>query len=374
MFFARIAMNVLKLLFNPIFLLAAGLHAGLLLIPIAGGSSDTAVPAPDPEGESITVTRIPPKTTSSVRPTTPSTSLPLATSRPNSPAVRQTVPGAQTTASQQAQARARQTDDSQPSQRSTSRSPNNRRRANNNTSTNSSNQTPRRDSANELTTLPSAPVNSTGNADTPEPQTVQAPPTLIGLKNGAQSREVPNILQTFLMRLRHSIRRTTEPEVEEAKQVWLANLEQQPGLEISSPNMLPQALEISYPLVADDDHGPRRFFGCLTPEPTQGLVGVIVEPDGTLLNEPSLLRSSGYGFLNDIALNKIQDYAHFPDTSTRKAYMVDIAINYDHDSCVNLAELKHLFLIFNFKSLIYTSVLLKGQQCEFFVYVTLFAR
>ena len=330
-------MNVLKLLFNPIFLLAAGLHAGLLLIPVAGGSSDTAVPAPDPEGESITVTRIPPKTTSSVRSATPSTSLPLAASRPNSPAVtvRQTVPGAQTAA----QARARQTDASQPSQRSTSRSPNNRRRANNTTSTTSSNRTTRRDSANEITTLPSAPSNSTG-ADTPEPQTVQAPPTLIGLKNGAQSREVPNILQTFLMRLRHSVRRTTEPEVEEAKQVWLADLEQQPGAELSSPNMLPKALEINYPLVADDDHGPRRFFGCLTPEPTQGLVGVVIEPDGMLFNEPSLLRSSGYSFLNDIALNKIQDYAHFPDTSTRTAYMVDIAINYDHDSCVNLAELK----------------------------------
>ena len=322
-------MNVLKLLFNPVFLLAAGLHAGLLMIPVAGGSSDEIVPAPDPEGESITVTRIPPNT----QPATPSE--PTSAPRPaGATAVRQ--PATTPPVNQQGQQRQQQGQQrrSQTSQNSRDRtaSSDNRRQANN-----QSNRRANRDSDNEVAVLPANNSPTPPSDNTPRTQTEQTPPTLVALKDGAQAQEVPKPLQNFLARLRHSILRTTEPEVEDAKQAWLVSLNEQPEIQVSEPQELDKSVEINYPLIAD---GSRRFLSCLTPAPEKGLVGVVVNPDGAIAIEPTILRSSGYGFLNDIALDKLKDYQEFPDEDTQKLYTIDIEVDYDKDACISLSDLQ----------------------------------
>ena len=334
-------MNALKLLFNPIFLLAAGLHAGLLMIPVAGGSSDEIVPAPNPEGESITVTRIPPKTVqpgeqaavpqsrSAVPPTTTGVT-----------AVRQPVTRSQPAGAAQQQTQ-RPTQTSQSSDKGPTSSTNNRRQAD---SSNTERQTNRSTShsTNEIAVLPSDESNTATNNAGSRPsatQTEQAAPTLVALKDGAQVQEVPKLLRDFLARLRHSVLRTTEPEVEEAKQAWLTTLREQPAVQISEPQALEKSLEISYPIITDNE-GPRRYLSCLTPLPEKGLAGVVVNPDGAIATEPTLLRSSGYEFINDIALAKLQDYADFPEADSQKLYTVDIEVNYDPEACIELRDLK----------------------------------
>ena len=143
--------------------------------------------------------------------------------------------------------------------------------------------------------------------------------------------------QIFLARLRHSILKTTDPEVEEAKQAWLVSLSEQPEIRVADPQGLDKSVEINYPLIAD---GPRRFLSCLTPVPEKGLVGVVVNTDGEIATEPAILRSSGYGFLNDIALEKIKNYQDFPDEDTQKLYTIDIEVDYDKDACVSLSDLQ----------------------------------
>ncbi|MEM8612242.1 MAG: hypothetical protein AAGF93_09515 [Cyanobacteria bacterium P01_H01_bin.105] len=333
-------MNVLKLLFNPIFLLAAGLHAGLLLIPVAGGSSDTAVPAPDPEGESITVTRIPPKTTQSAKSADQS-----APSRPTpagATAVRPSTAGGQTVkaTSQGRPQTAQQTNQDASVDRTTA----NRRRSNNGNhtsdSTAQSNQTDSRNSSNEISVLPADDSANSASTDTNRTSPAsQAPPTLVALKNGTQS-EIPNGLRNFLARLRHSVLRTTDPEVEEAKQKWLATLNEQPGLHASAPQALDKAVEIRYPITPEANGSLRRFVSCLTPEPEKGLVGVVVDANGTISAEPTLLRSSGYDFLNDIALEKVKTYDSFPDERSQKMYTVPVEVEYDKSACIDLADLQ----------------------------------
>ncbi|EKV03678.1 hypothetical protein Lepto7375DRAFT_5988 [Leptolyngbya sp. PCC 7375] len=340
-------MNFLKLLFNPIFLLAAGLHAGLLIIPIAGGSSDSVVPAPDPEGESITVTRIPPKAAQTV-PGQPGATRPAP--RPAAgvaTAIRQPASAGQPTTASQQPAQTRQTRNGQTDKTgsTTGRSnSDNRRRASTNNGNNrrgstSQNPTDNRNTDNEIAVLspPSNPPNSGGSDGTADnTPAVQEPPTLVALKNGAQA-EVPNLLRDFLTRLRHSVLRTTDPETEETKQKWLVNLTEEQGLNVSEAQGLEKAVEISYPLIADEG---RRFLSCLTPLPEKGLVGVVVDADGAIATEPALLRSSGYGFLNEIALEKVKDYTDFPEESSQQAYTIDIEVDYDEDACVDLAQLK----------------------------------
>ncbi len=320
-------MNVLKILFNPIFLLAAGLHAGLLLIPVDGGSSNELVPAPNPEGESITVTRIPPTETK-----------PSATTTLTRPA------GAAVVQSRQAAAPVRRTQNTQsPSSDAATANRNPERRSQTSTNRRNSSRPSRtsRDSANELAVLSangSNPANTPASS-IPVASPSQTPPDLMALKAGAGAQDVSEKLRTFFARLHHSVRKTTEPEVEEAKMVWLATLEKQSDIQISSPEGLGNAVEISYPLIIDDN-GPRQLSRCLTPMPRKALVGVVVNEDGTLATEPALLRSSGYGFLNNTAMEKIQDYTDFPEADSQKIYTVDIEVDYDQEACLDLAKLR----------------------------------
>ncbi len=306
------------------------------MIPVAGGSSDEIVPAPNPEGESITVTRIPPKTAEpSGQPAAPQ-SRPAVPTATGVTAVRQPVAGAQQptgTATQQTQR------PTQTSQSSASKSPTT---SSNSNTENRSNQNTNLDIASEIGVLSSDENNRANNNAGNRPfaaQTEQAAPTLVALKDGVQAQEVPNLLRDFLARLRHSVLRTTDPEVEEAKQAWLATLSEQPDIKVSDPQDLDKALEINYPLTGDDN-GSRRFLSCLTPVPEKGLVGVVVNPDGAIATEPTLLRSSGYDFLNDIALAKIQDYTDFPNADSQQLYTVDVEVDYDKDACIELNELK----------------------------------
>ncbi|MBT9313863.1 hypothetical protein IXB50_00290 [Leptothoe spongobia TAU-MAC 1115] len=341
----------MKLLFNPIFLLAAGLHAGLLLIPVAGGSSEGLVPAPDPEGESISVTRIPPK---AAKPSAGQTVAPkatanrLATARPATTTQAPTggKPGTDSNNQQKrSQARSqggqqRSTSSGSSSNRGSntgSRTTNNRSNSRNNRS----NQTARNTPTPGLPDLP----NNTNTGSDPVPVTVptgesatQKPPTLTALRDGTDAKAVPRLLKDFLARLQYSLQETRDVATAEAQQAWLTTLEGQPDIQVSAIHELEKSLEISYPLMLEDN-GPRQLYRCLSPLPKTGLVGIVVDATGEIATEPTLLRSSGYPFLNDIALGKIKDYSEFPDEAVQKIYAVPVEVKYNEDACVSLAKL-----------------------------------
>ena len=329
-------MSVFKILFNPVFLLAAGLHAGLLMIPVAGGSSDDIVPAPDPEGESITVTRIPPAATQSK-----DGSATRSASRPNQTTPSNKAPARSTGSSgQSAGSGSKAKSGSQGGQSSGSAG------ANSNGSTEGSSAP-----AGGLPPLPpssgGSPAEQTAGSDnggstpvevTPSSETA-APPTLIALKEGVQDRAVPKLLRDFLALFDHSPLQTTDEDLEESKRQWLAELEQL-GPQVSASKELEIPLNISYPLTVEDDNGPRQLRSCLDPLPAKGVMGVIVARDGELAMEPTLLRSSGYDVLNNVALTKIKDYTEFPDENSYQAYTIDIDVDYDKDACLDLSKLE----------------------------------
>ena len=326
-------MNFLKILVNPIFLLAAGLHAGLLLIPVAGGSSKDVVPAPDPEGESITVTRIPPQQTQ------PAGSNPGPTTAKPNPAVTATqiaaapLPAARTGQQRGANRRRPQGD------QTSNGGPVARQDSSSDTARRSNSQTNGGVAPPGLPALPNNSEPSSVPAAPPEQSTPQAAPTLTALKDGAGSQTVPDLLKVFLARLRYGWLETRDVATAEAKQAWLADLEEQPEIQVSAPEELAPPLSISYPLTVDHN-GPRAIRSCLNPLPISGLIGVVVDTNGAIATEPALLRSSGYDFLNDVALDRIKDYSEFPTDSSQQAYVVPVEIDYSEDTCVDLAELR----------------------------------
>lgn len=322
-------MNFLKVLFNPIFLLAVGLHAGLLMIPVAGGSSEDLVPAPDPEGESITVTRIPPKRDKPAKPSTSQSS----SSANRLATVGQTASSKKATAAASARSQSTQPR-SQGGQSSSNDSSTNG--GENPSSSNSQNTPAASTDGPGLPDLPDETPDSVPVTVSPDETANQEAPSLIALREGVDTRSVPQRLKDFLARLQYSLQGTRE--VESTQAAWLAKLEEQ-SAGLSSPQELEKPLEISYPVTITEDEGPRQIYTCLSPLPKQGLIGAVVDAEGAIAGEPALLRSSGYPFLNDVALQKIQDYENFPTENIQKIYTVPFNVNYDEDACLSLADI-----------------------------------
>ncbi|MFE4107979.1 hypothetical protein [Almyronema epifaneia] len=112
---------------------------------------------------------------------------------------------------------------------------------------------------------------------------------------------------------------TTEGEATGRFSEWVAELSLNYGL---FPTRLADPLVLPYE--------PTK---CLSPEPVLASVGVIVDPAGQLVEEPELLKSTGYDILNQKALVEAQKQS-FPAGNAVKAYSLEVQVQYDATSCV----------------------------------------
>ncbi|NJM97315.1 MAG: hypothetical protein HC800_09180 [Phormidesmis sp. RL_2_1] len=75
-----------------------------------------------------------------------------------------------------------------------------------------------------------------------------------------------------------------------------------------------------------------RFRVCKEIQPASGLVGVVVNPDGTQ-DSMTLLKSTGYDFLNGRALDAVK-YSDFGKPEVPTQYQVQIDVPYNPEDCV----------------------------------------
>ena len=78
---------------------------------------------------------------------------------------------------------------------------------------------------------------------------------------------------------------------------------------------------------------------CLQPEPQDGLIGAIVDTEGTLLGEPEILRSTGYVGFNLQAAQIIRAQAFGP-TESVAVYQFPVIVEYDSENCEPIPEIK----------------------------------
>ncbi|MEO0432751.1 MAG: energy transducer TonB [Cyanobacteria bacterium J06656_5] len=71
---------------------------------------------------------------------------------------------------------------------------------------------------------------------------------------------------------------------------------------------------------------------CVANPPNDGLVGILVAPDGTP-EESVVLRSTGYEYLNQAALDTLLEEGDFPETETAVRYPFDVLVGYDAETC-----------------------------------------
>ncbi|NEP16841.1 MAG: hypothetical protein F6J97_08035 [Leptolyngbya sp. SIO4C1] len=137
----------------------------------------------------------------------------------------------------------------------------------------------------------------------------------------ATSPEEASKLEALLADLEFDAAGTSSEAAEAARGDWLAAAQAQAGeapLQTAEPATLPMAA---------------NFHLCVENPPVDGLVGVVVDADGAIAQEPALLRSTGYAKLDQEALSAVRGVP-FEAAEGPAAYEFNIDVSYDSENCV----------------------------------------
>jgi hypothetical protein len=174
---------------------------------------------------------------------------------------------------------------------------------------------------------PSAPA-APGAASTPgaaalEPEPRPGSPT----SEPAAGAGPGSALQAQLAALIYSDEGTTAEAAAANRQDWVAALQ----AETDNPDLA---------VVEDPVELPVTYQGrvCLSPEPSDGLIGVWIKPDGSLGSEPVLLQSTGYPLLNQQAADAIAELA-FPEADADTLYQIAVKVSYDGEGCLKREQI-----------------------------------
>ncbi|NJL48879.1 MAG: TonB family protein [Leptolyngbyaceae cyanobacterium SM2_5_2] len=304
-------------LLAPMLFASLGLHAVLLMLP-TGASDEAAIPTPDPEQDSVAITRVPPPSTPAAPVTQPVSGVPAtqALQRPGQP-LPPAQGGGQLGAPPPAQTQARRPP--APAQQS--------RPASNSTAAATPSPAPARPNPSAGTRPAAVP--------TPPPPSQPSRPLFnpeIGERLMAYAAAL-NLPQAQVDGLRASVQnrfgfaadKTTREAYSANLGAWEGSIRQETGLTDLSAEVDRTDLSVTY---------PQRV--CLANEPGEVRVGVLVNPDGSQRGEPAVLRSSGYGALDQKALAAVEAH-EFPKAEGIKAYTVTVAtrVDYGRRPCLN---------------------------------------
>ncbi|NET35606.1 MAG: hypothetical protein F6K19_26875 [Cyanothece sp. SIO1E1] len=115
----------------------------------------------------------------------------------------------------------------------------------------------------------------------------------------------------------------TSPE-EEAEKIasWISKLPDL-GLVDPTPQVISEVLLVPY-------EGP----SCLSTAPEAASVAVVVSADGKILDQPQLVRSTGYALLNQAVVETVKGHSfEQPETGEDTPYLLEAEVDYDSDTC-----------------------------------------
>ncbi len=303
-----------QVLLAPMLLASLGLHGLVLMLP-AGSSDQAVIPPPDPEQDSVAITRVPPAGESAAAvpgggavPAAPLGAIPGGAAGAPLNALRSpagAVPPAQRANPATPASANRASRPAAPS-RTSPRSP-----------AAQTPPTPASTTSPPVTTTP--PPAATPAASQPlfEGDLGERLQTYVASLNLPQER-IDQLLTAIDQRLVYSDLNTSDADYSQNLSQWQEAVRAETGLTTLTPEEAPTELSITYYQRA-----------CLSEEPGTAQVGVIVSPVGSPRREPVLLRSSGYGIVDAKALRTVANH-RFPRGGEVKAYTVTLPAEVDH--------------------------------------------
>lgn len=157
---------------------------------------------------------------------------------------------------------------------------------------------------------------------------------------------------------------TGDTSADERFSQWKESLQREANVgtvEQLEPSELSGLATVAYPIessvqtvsIVQTDDQTIRLRGrnisiCLPEDPHDAEVGVLLDAQGDVVDEPVIIRSTGYEALNNEIKAKVIAFEDFPrdgeasptENRTPKAYRFEVEIDYDAESCVSLADLK----------------------------------
>jgi hypothetical protein len=135
----------------------------------------------------------------------------------------------------------------------------------------------------------------------------------------------------LLARVEYSDAQTSDADVDFAKAAWLQTVKDKLGDSV---------VEAPEPITLQVPYSGRL---CLSPEPTEGLLGLVGLPNETnegLLLWTSVLKSTGYPFLNQAAQQALQSIDQQADSDggtlePNTLYQVIVKVEYDSETCIS---------------------------------------
>ena len=303
-------------LLAPMLLASLGLHGLFLLIPMAS-SDEAVIPPPDPEQDNIAITRIPPAATATAQPSAATTTgtqamtqRPVATATaPARPAPGPTPASPPPTAPQAVQPRPGARPSNPPN---SSALPNLPEQGNSSDTATSRPLNPNPSVSNSRPTIPALGQNRRDN--------ILAYVAGLDLSQARIDQLAANIWRQY----GYSVFNTSRGEYTDNLTQWQNDLQAETGL----ADLTAEEDRTEFKVEID-----RRV--CLVEPPGDIKIGFVVNPDGSLRQDPVLLRSSGYEDLNQQAMDRVSQYQP-PATDAVKAYTVTVetGVNYGAYNCL----------------------------------------
>ncbi|MEL7334120.1 MAG: hypothetical protein AAFN12_17870 [Cyanobacteria bacterium J06560_2] len=161
------------------------------------------------------------------------------------------------------------------------------------------------------------------------------------------TQEVPDSLRAFASKLNRSLtydaENTDDESAQQAKNTWQADIQRQANIgqiEQMAPTEIDELTQVEYPIESSIKAEGRSLRRCLSEDPTTAEVGVLFDVQGNVAGEPALLRSTGYGALNEEIKALVAAYEDFPSDRASKAYTFEVEVFYDSEACLELVDLQ----------------------------------
>lgn len=188
--------------------------------------------------------------------------------------------------------------------------------------------------------------NSDSQSSNTQTVDVETPLTVSSLL-AKVTQEIPQDFQAFVDTLHRSLtysaKNTDDASADDTRADWQATIQSQAN--VGQIGQMPTAeisdlTEIDYPLESSLKLDGRSLSRCLDPKPAPAEIGVLFDSRGEIVGEPELIRSTGYGALNEEIQALVTAYDDFPRDRNSKAYTFEVEVNYDAESCVSLTNLR----------------------------------
>ncbi len=188
--------------------------------------------------------------------------------------------------------------------------------------------------------------SGTSNAANSNSVSIADPPSLSNLVASAQtdaSSFLAALLEDLSDGLTYRPENADELSAQRNLEEWKTNFSQQANaaqIENVEPIFVTD-IELAYPIESAEMMNGGSLSVCLDESPNNAQIGLLFGSDSELVGSPTLIQSTGYDTLNLEVSALIMKANNLPDNRASKAYVYDVSVNYDAETCVSLKALKN---------------------------------